>query len=93
MIPQCLNHRQITWDFCRNCNGRDLDCPEYLADLEHFKTRQTKPVSSSYLTQSSGVTRQDKNAEKPFYFSHNQNEPSKPNYRMFLSRFRRSDGQ
>jgi hypothetical protein len=36
MIPICLNHRRMTYDFCRSCpNGRDLDCPEYLSDIEH----------------------------------------------------------
>ena len=37
----CLNHRRMTFDFCRHCRGYDIDCPEYLSDIEH--TRQTKP--------------------------------------------------
>lgn len=42
MIQTCLNHRHLTYDFCFHCpkKGKDLDCPEYLADA-HYKTRQT----------------------------------------------------
>jgi len=37
MIQTCLNHRQMTYDWCRNCNAKDLDCPEYLSDIEHAR--------------------------------------------------------
>lgn len=44
MTHRCLNHRNLTYDICRTCNGKMLECPEYLSDIEH--TRQTKPLDT-----------------------------------------------
>jgi len=40
MTKHCINHARVTWDCCRRCNGKDIECPEYLSDIEH--TRQDK---------------------------------------------------
>lgn len=55
MIQQCINYRNLTYDFCFKCpkNGRDLDCPEYLADLEYFKpnlARKSPSVEKPFET-------------------------------------------
>lgn len=106
MIPTCLNHRQMTYDFCRNCPGRDLDCPEYLADIEHY-TRQTKPdrVKSDNsrgenLRASSSTIRRDNlprafKFPKPFYWYHSSptiKAPILPREKMFGLIRRLNDG-
>ena len=97
MIQTCLNHRQMTYDFCRDCRGRDIECPEYLADIEY--SRQTKQRSSTPELVKDGENRLslDKTAEKPFYLGHvdlmRETVLPKVNARIFLSRFRRSEGQ
>jgi hypothetical protein len=30
MTKHCINHGRITYDCCRHCNGKDIECPEYL---------------------------------------------------------------
>jgi predicted metal-binding protein len=38
MTKHCINHARVTYDCCRSCQGKDINCPEYLSDIEH--TRQ-----------------------------------------------------
>ena len=97
MIPSCLNHRQMTYDWCRSCpNGRDLDCPEYLADLEHFKPNYTRNRSSGAVThtnedtvlrtpsESYSIKRKDR-IIYPFYQSHQTiKEPKLPKNKAYM---------
>jgi hypothetical protein len=46
MTNQCLNHRYITYDCCRNCKNQSVRCPEYLSDINytHKSPRNEKLV-------------------------------------------------
>lgn len=95
MIPTCLNHRQMTYDFCRSCpHGRDLDCPEYLADIEHTRQMEEDNSRNKNSLISGGQAPRTYSAEKPFYLGHvdlmRETVLPKVNARMFMSRFRRS---
>lgn len=94
MTHICINHRQMTFDFCRNCKGYDIDCPEYLGD--GHDTRQTKqPLQrdTNYdASVNSSFPEWNKTAEKPFYFGHVEllHEVSMPKVNYdFIKRFRR----
>ena len=47
MTNQCLNHRYITYDCCRNCKNQSVRCPEYLSDVNY--TRQTGKLDKVLL--------------------------------------------
>jgi hypothetical protein len=78
-----------------------IECPEYLSDIEHHRSLETKPSNSVVgVTRKYSVTHTPDNGtklettiSKPFYFGHQTLlEPSLPkvNVRMFMNRFRRS---
>ena len=54
MTPLCLNHRQMNYDMCKNCSGKDMDCPEYLETYVHARhkavssTLETSPHAENY---------------------------------------------
>jgi hypothetical protein len=39
MTKHCINHARVTYDCCRSCSGKDIDCPEYLSDIEHTREK------------------------------------------------------
>ena len=82
MIPICLNHRRMTYDFCRSCpNGRDLDCPEYLSDIEHTrqdKTQNSRMVSSSHSTSPPMIETRDSRDKTAENFTRKSSSVEKP---------------
>jgi len=93
MIQTCLNHRQMTYDWCRNCNAKDLDCPEYLSSLEDSRLTQGRVVEACEDEISMGQNPKPRsNYEKPFYFGHSdlmrETRLPKIDERIFMRRFR-----
>ena len=63
MKNYCLNHRNLTYDFCYHCKNQSTRCPEYLSDVH---TRQTKPNENSLFSSASDsppIREKDKTAE------------------------------
>jgi hypothetical protein len=59
MTNICLNHKRTTYDFCRDCKGYEIDCPEYLSDIEHTRKspRVEKLVEIPDYETANGVVR------------------------------------
>ena len=44
MTKHCINHGRVTYDACRHCLGKDIECPEYLeSKIEVNHCLPTKP--------------------------------------------------
>jgi hypothetical protein len=70
MTKHCINHGRITYDCCRHCNGKDIECPEYLESKVNHSL-PTKPKGNlsyendinSNDNNSSRITDRDKKAD------------------------------
>jgi hypothetical protein len=70
MTKHCINHGRVTYDACRHCLGKDIECPEYLeSKVNHCLPTKPKGNLSykqdivPYGNNSSSITDSDKKAD------------------------------
>jgi hypothetical protein len=105
MTKHCINHARVTYDCCRHCLGKDLDCPEYLSQVEYTRKspRVEKLVEIPDYEPSNGVRgKQTDSQTVPDIGTHSESYSRPVQYRRlsimesrlttryFLSKFYRS---
>ncbi|HEY5631364.1 MAG TPA: hypothetical protein VIR31_04495 [Nitrososphaeraceae archaeon] len=70
---QCRHYEKLTFDSCRDCNGRDYRCQNYLS-------QQTKPITYSFSTVHE-TTGTDKTADVHYPLDYTECHPATFNFR------------
>ena len=70
MTKHCINHRRVTYDACKHCLGKDIECPEYLESrVEINPSRQGENSRKCLLVRTEN--------ERPFpFYDGVENKPS-----------------